>query len=178
MISKVDLYPVGKFLKPHGVNGEISILREDDFIDFNDHNCIIVDVDGIFVPFFLESVRTKGSDTDLVKIDGITNEIKASTLANKTVYVLRSELTSTDTDKDSEEGFYAEDFIEFAVITPDNGQIGKIIGIDDSTENYLFIVEKIDGNNLLIPVADEFITDIDTTKREIEMDLPEGLFDL
>lgn len=178
MISKADLCPVGKFLKPHGVNGEISILRDNDFIDFNDHNCIIVDVDGIFVPFFLESVRTKGADTDLVKIDGITNEIKASTLANKTVYVLRSELTDIDSDEDSEDGFYAEDFIEYTVNTPDKGYIGKIIGIDDSTDNYLFIVENNEGDSLLIPVADEFITDIDTTKREIEMNLPEGLFDL
>lgn len=178
MISRADIHPVGKFLKPHGVNGEIAILKDYDTLDFNDHNCVIVDVDGIFVPFFLESVRPKGADTDLVKIEGVTNEIKAASLANKTVYVLRSEIIDTDPEDGDSDGFYAEDFIDYTVKTRDNVAIGKIVGIDDSTDNYLFIVEQTDGNNLLIPVADEFITAIDTSLREIEMDLPEGIFDL
>lgn len=58
------------------------------------------------------------------------------------------------------------------------GLLGKISGIEDSTANYLFIIETTDGRNLLIPVADEFVTGIDTDSRSIEMDLPEGLIDI
>ena len=57
MISLSDIRPAGKFMKPHGVNGEIAVLRGNDILDFNDYSCVIVDVDGIFVPFFLNSAR-------------------------------------------------------------------------------------------------------------------------
>ncbi len=177
MISVNDIQPVGKFLKPHGVNGEISILRDNDIVDFNDCSCIIVDVDGIFVPFFLNSVRPKGADTDLVTIDGITDDRQVTRFTNKTVYLLRSELPGED-DENEEDGFYAEDFVGYDVLITGKGNIGKITGIEDSTANYLFIVKTPDGKNLLIPVADEFVTDVSPEQRSIEMDLPEGLIEI
>lgn len=177
MISLTDIQPAGKFLKPHGVNGEISILRDNDIIDFSDCRCVVVEMDGIFVPFFINSVRPKGADTDLVTIDGISDERHAATLTNKTVYILRSDIPEESTD-DSGDGFYAEDFIGFDVRISGMGLLGKISGIEDSTANYLFIIETTDGRNLLIPVADEFVTGIDTDSRSIEMDLPEGLIDI
>lgn len=177
MISVNDIQPVGKFLKPHGVNGEISILRDNDIVDFNDCSCIIVDVDGIFVPFFLNSVRPKGTDTDLVTIDGITDDRQVARFTNKTVYLLRSELTGED-DENEEDGFYAEDFVGYDVLIAGKGNVGKITGIEDSTANYLFIVETPDRKNLLIPVADEFVTDVSPEQHFIEMDLPEGLIEI
>lgn len=177
MISLSDIRPVGKFLKPHGVCGEIAIFRDFDTVDFNNHSCVIVDIDGIFVPFFLNSVRPKGSETDLVGIDGITDERSAAMLTNKTVYVLADKVCSDDTD-DEGEGLYADDFIGYKVCLDDGGVLGDIIRIDDSTANYLFVVETSMGGNLLIPVADEFITGIDTRLKEVTMSLPQGLLDM
>ena len=61
-------------------------------------------------------------------------------------------------------------------------QLGKVVGsissVDDSTENVLFDVATPDGKNLLIPAAEDWISDVDTEKREIRMRLPEGLLDL
>lgn len=175
MIELSDIRPVGKFLKPHGINGEIAILRDFDELDFNDHSCVIVDVDGIFVPFFLTAVRPKGAETDLVTIDGITNEHLASRLTNKTVYILNSEIKDDDNE---EEGFYADDFIGYKVLSEDGSLLGEITGVDDSTANYLFVVETSGGENLLIPVADEFILGINPELGEITMSLPEGLLDM
>ncbi len=176
MISRSDIQPVGKFLKPHGINGEIAVMHDSDDIDFNDYSCVITDVDGIFVPFFLKSIRHKGADTDLFSIEGISDESKAGRLSNKTVYVLRSEIPSEENEED--DGFYAEDLIGHTVILAGNKKLGKIIGIEDTTANYLFIVETPDGKKLLIPVADEFVSGIDSEHQEIEMDLPKGLVEI
>lgn len=176
MIELSDIRPVGKFLKPHGVNGEISILRDFDDLDFNDHSCVIVDVDGIFVPFFLSAVRPKGAETDLVTIDGITDEYLASRLTNKTVYILNSEIR--DEDNNDEDGFYADDFIGYKVLLEDGNLLGEITGVEDSTANYLFVVETSDGRKLLIPVADEFIIGVNPELGELTMSLPEGLLDM
>lgn len=179
MIDRSDICPVGKFLKPHGVNGEISILRDSDTLDFNDYSCVIVDIDGIFVPFFLESVRPKGAGTDLVTIEGISDGHHAASMTNKTVYVLRSEVRDVAADDEGEaEGFYAGDLIGYDVNIDGRGLVGKIIGIDDSTANCLFIIETSDGDRQMIPVADEFVTGVNPGHREISMELPAGLLEM
>lgn len=175
MITLSDIQQVGKFLKPHGVNGEITLLRTMDDLELEDHSCLIVDIDGIYVPFFPTSVRPKGADTDLVMIDGIDNEQMASELTNKAAYVLKAELPTEDTD----EGImFADDFIGYEVILDSGEVLGKICRIEDSTANYLFIVETPAGNNLLIPVADEFVIGVDSDKKELTLSLPEGLLDM
>lgn len=54
----------------------------------------------------------------------------------------------------------------------------KIIDLDDTTDNYLFIIETPDGRNVMVPVADEYVVDIDTENRIITLDLPDGLLDI
>ena len=44
-------------------------------------------------------------------------------------------------------------------------------------ENPLFLL-SLDGKSVYVPVADEFITEIDVAGRKIRMQLPEGLIDL
>ena len=55
---------------------------------------------------------------------------------------------------------------------------GEITGVDDSTDNVLFIVRTSDGKQVLIPVADEFITGIDVDRQVVNVDLPSGLLEL
>lgn len=183
MILEADLKAVGKFLKPHGVNGEINFYREFEDLDLESFSCLIVDIDGIFVPFFLTSVRPRGAETDLVAIDGIDDELHAARLTNKIAYVLRAEIQqmrkdASDDENSAEDGFYADDFVGFKVVLASDQELGEITRIDDSTANYLFELETPQGAKLLIPIADEFITSIEPDKKIVEMDLPEGLLEM
>lgn len=53
-----------------------------------------------------------------------------------------------------------------------------ISSINDATENVLFIISTDKGNDIFIPVADEYIEDIDHDSQKITTDLPSGLVDL
>lgn len=53
---------------------------------------------------------------------------------------------------------------------------GIVTGFIDG-ENPLFLL-SLDGKSVYVPVADEFITEIDVAGRKIRMQLPEGLIDL
>lgn len=173
IISSEILTPVGKLMKPHGINGEITVLLTAD-VDLAAQRCVFLDVDGIYVPFFLNSVRPKSSETDLISIDGITDERQAATFSQSTLYALREEAISEEC---SEDGFYASDFVGFTVNSSEK-TVGKIIDLDDTTDNYLFIIETPDGRNVMVPVADEYVVDIDTENRIITLDLPDGLLDI
>ena len=171
MIREEDLQCVGKLLKPHGICGEITALLSMD-VDLSELSCIFLKLDGIFVPFFLNGVRPKSSETDLLTIDGIDNEVQAAGLCPNDIYALAEELPADG--EMAGEGMYASDLKDFRIFN--NGEIiGKIIGIDDTTENYLFIVETPSGDSLLIPVADEYIAGLDPENKSLFMELPEGL---
>ena len=58
-----------------------------------------------------------------------------------------------------------------------HGHLGEVTDVDTSTVNTLFIIDH-NGEELLIPAQEEFITDIDHEHRVITVSLPEGLLNL
>lgn len=175
MILESELVEAGKFNKPHGIKGEISATVDVD-VDFDDLKCLVISVEGIFVPFFISSVRPKNGDTFLITIDGVDSEEKAQYFTNRTFYILKSDLPEYE--EEDEDGFYAADLIGYSIIDSDAGLLGEIADINDSTQNVLFVVEREDGSELFIPVVDEFIISIDSESKTIETSLPSGIVDL
>lgn len=175
MISGESLIKIGTLIKPHGIKGEITANVDYD-LGLADLSAIVVEIDGIYVPFFVTAERPKSTGTVLVSIEGCESETDAKELCGKAFYALR---TDVDIDEEpGEEGGYVSDFIGYSIIDGESVAIGEITAYDDSTENVLFIITTSVGKNVYIPVADELITGIDTEKKTITMVLPEGLMDL
>jgi len=177
MILRDDIIEIGRYNKPHGVNGEISASLDVDIDVLGEFSCLISDIDGIYVPFFVEAMRTKSVSTALLTIDGIANEDQAVLLVNKDIYVLKSEYEKLSDDEDCDE-MPIDYFIGFKMTTDEGEDVGTIVDVDDTTENVLFIVERPDGDEVSVPAADELITDLDLDGKRIEMSLPAGLLEL
>lgn len=174
MITSAELVPAGRLVKTHGVKGEISATLSLDF-DPADVKCIVVDIDGIYVPFFIESVRPKSAEAVLLTIDGIDSDAKALQMTGRDFFILRSDCPAPDEDAD---GLYASDLVGYSVVDSDLGPLGTITGINDATDNVLFIVRTPGGRDVLVPVADDLIDEIDTDTRTLHTSLPQGLIDL
>lgn len=172
-----ELIEIGRFGKPHGVGGEIAASVD---VDVEQLSCIVVNMDGIDVPFFIISARSKGRDTVLLKIDGYESEPEVKIFVNKDIYALASEVEEVDgVDDEDGDGFYASDFIGFTALEDDGTHLGEITDIDDNTENVLFIIDRPDNAKpLYIPVAPELIEAIDPQAATITFNLPEGLKEL
>lgn len=177
MILRDEIIDIGRYNKPHGVNGEISASLDVDTDVLGEFSCLISDIDGIFVPFFVNAMRSKGASTALLTIDGIANERDAALLVNKDIYVLKREYEQLSEDEDCDE-LPLDYFIGFRISAYDGEIVGEIIDVDDSTENVLFIVERPDGNEVAVPAADELITGLDVENKTMEMSLPKGLLEL
>jgi 16S rRNA processing protein RimM len=177
MISKADILEIGSFQKTHGLAGELNALLdvEEDYVDAG-HPFIMV-VEGIPVPFYPESIRTKGKKSYLVKLDGIDNQNEAQAFVNKAIYGLRSDLIDYfDTD---EEGLMTEsELIGATVIDKQFGEIGTLIDVDTSTQNTLLVVEKEDGSELYIPYVEEFVEDYDAKDNIFHVSIPDGLLNI
>lgn len=166
MIREEDIYKIGKLGKPHGVRGEVSMHFTDDIFDRTDCDYLILRIDGIMVPFFMEEYRFRSEETALVKFCDIDTQERAAELTGCEVYFPRDVAES-----DGCAPSYAA-IAGFEIIDSVMGRNhGRIASVDDSTVNTLF--EMSDGR--LIPAAAELIEDIDTSARKIVMRLPEGL---
>lgn len=169
MIRREEVYKIGKLGKTHGVSGEISFLLDDDVFDRTDADYLILDIDGILVPFFIDSYRFKTDSNALMKFDGIDTQERARELTGCDVYFPRN-LADSDDDSIS----WAE-LVGYSLIDNNSGKvIGEIASIDDTTINILF--ELTTGK--LIPASEELITHIDTKKQQIYINLPEGILEL
>ena len=169
MIRQEEVYKIGKLGKAHGIKGEISFLFDDDVFDRVDADYLVLDIDGILVPFFIEEYRFKSDTNALIKFEDIDTQERARELTGCDVYFPRA-LADSD-----EEGMSWAEIVGFGIVDANTGQTaGKIASIDDSTLNILFELE--DGR--LIPASEELITDIDKENRTITIDIPEGLLEL
>ena len=172
MIKVEDVYRIGLINKPHGVHGELLFSFDDDIFDRMEADYIICMMDGILVPFFFESYRFRSDSTALIKLEGIDTEQQARRMTNVEVFFPKEHAEELE---DNELTWSY--FVGFLIKDVNEGEIGKVIDVDDSTINTLFVVDHND-TEVLIPAKEDFIVDLDREKRVITMQIPAGLLDL
>lgn len=169
MIREEDVYKIGRIGKPHGIGGEVTLRFSYDVFDRVDADYLVLMVDGILVPFFIEEYRFRSDEVALVKFEDIDTMDRASELTGCDVFFPRH-LADSDDDVLTWSQIVGYDIIEVS----SGNTIGRIVAVDETTINVL--LELADGT--LIPAADEFIEDIDHEARKLTMRLPEGLVNL
>ena len=171
MIKKEEVFKIGIINKPHGVKGEVSFTFTDDIFDrVEDCDYLVLLLDGILVPFFIEEYRFRSDNVALVKFEGIDSTEKARTLTNVEVYYPVKFMD------DQEEISSWNYFIGFRVEDIHHGCLGTVVDVDDATMNVLFVIENGD-EEVLLPAHEEFILDIDRKKKILKVDIPDGLLD-
>ena len=169
MIKQEEVYKIGRLGKSHGVKGEVSFQFDDDIFDHVDADYLVLDIDGILVPFFMEEYRFRSDTVCLVKFCDIDTQQRAQELTGCDVYFPRALA------EEGEEMPSLASLVGLCIIdTSSKKAIGRISAIDDTTQNILFELE--DGT--LIPASDELIESIDINKKEINMNIPNGLLDI
>lgn len=173
MIRRDDVYKIGKLGKPHGVKGEITFAITDDVFDRVDADYLVLDIDGILVPFYLEEYRFKNDDNVLVKFEDIDTQEQVRAYTGCEVYFPRH-LSDCD-----EENMSWAEIIGFQLVDAVSGRVvGTIDHVDDSTLNLLFEITSPEGEALLIPANNDLIEEVDIEKKMIRMAIPEGLLEL
>lgn len=172
------LVEIGEIVKPHGIKGELVANINTDDVDIENLEYIVTRIDGLEVPFFITSCRPRSTESVLLTLDGVDDERDAAELTHHPILVPRDCVSGQGDDE-----LTASDLIGYTLLddsdSPDGTRIGVISGIREMTEaNWLFEIDNGSGRTILIPIADELISDIDTDTRRLTMTLPEGLVEL
>ncbi|GGW55022.1 16S rRNA processing protein RimM [Winogradskyella epiphytica] len=172
-MKKEDCFYLGKIVKKYSFKGELLAKLDTDEPELYDElDAIFIDLKGNLVPFLIESSQLHKSDLLRLKLEDVDSEADADSLLKTELYLPLDLLPKLEGDK-----FYFHEVIGFKVKDKNFGDVGIITGINDTTAQALFEIDR-DGTEILIPLNDEFIVKVDRKNKTIEVDTPEGLIDL
>ena len=163
MITTEQVISIGHITRTHGKRGEIQCLTTNEYWDNAEATFLILNIDNILVPFRVLDWRGKGSDSLIFQLDRITDEQSAQPLIGCQAYML-----TTDLSEDEELMPTWQSLTGYRVLDTDQGELGTIIHVDETTINTLVTLD----NDLLIPLHEDFIIDINQENKIITICLP------
>lgn len=73
--------------------------------------------------------------------------------------------------------YYDHQLMDLDVVTTDGTEVGRITEISHLPSQDLFVVEREDGTEVLIPFVEEIVVEIDLEEQRAVIDPPPGLID-
>lgn len=172
-MTKENCTPIGQIVRTHGINGALIWKIEDSFPeDFTELESVFVEIDNILVPFFIASYKVRNTETAIVKLDDIDADNEAKEVMYKSIFIDKDYFGAED-DSDVTYG----QLVGYTAIQQPNIVIGTVTDIIQIPNNELFEIDN-KGNQVLVPINDDWIIEIDTELKRIDLQLPEGLIDL
>lgn len=166
----------GRINKRFGTDGGLRLTLYDQFpAEFDPATMpLIVEIDGLDVPLWCEEFEPVGAQGATAVFADMNTERRAEELIGKE---FRMELADEQRDEDE---FYLEDLIGFKAEVREVGSKrrfkGEVSDYYDSEQNPLFEI-TIEGREVLVPVVEELIANIDFDHRSMKFILPQGLID-
>ncbi len=172
-MQKKDCFYLGKIVTKYSFKGELVIkLDTDEPQLYANMNAVFVEMGSNLVPFFIErSLLQKGNQLR-VKLEDVDLESDADALLKLAVYLPLDLLPKLEGNK-----FYYHEVIGFTLQDTNYGEVGVIVGINDTTAQPLFEVKNKEIE-LLIPMIDDFIKKVDRENKTILVETPEGLIEM
>ena len=163
---------IGTVVSKHGYKGDIKIsVSSNNLVTFPDLKYLFIELDGCFIPFTIDNVRSFSKNVFIVKLKEIMSEDEVDEIIHKHIYI-----DSTEMESNIDSGFFYNDLINFDVIT-DSKKIGRIENINSNLPQPVFEI-IYDSRKVLIPIHEDLIKKIDKKNRIIYLDIPNGLLEI
>ena len=163
---------IGKLAATYGFKGDLVLVHEfGKKTALKDLKTLFVeDRNGSFLPWFIQSARAKTEKEVLLKLEGIDTKEQATVVLQKMVWLPE------------------EDFQRYAAKTAPAAMVGfDIINEGKSLGPVLELIEQphqllcrieLEGKEVLIPLNESSLKKVDQKKRQIIVELPDGLIDI
>ncbi len=172
-MQKEDCFYLGKVVKKYSFKGELLVkLDTDDPQVYTKMESVFVEKNKNLIPFFIERSSLHKSELLRVKFEDINNDEDADSLLKCDLYLPLAFLPKLTGNK-----FYFHEIIGYTVEDANFGDVGIITGVNDSTSQALFEIDK-NGKEVLIPLIDDFIKKVDRENKILHLEVPEGLIEL
>lgn len=171
-MTKDTCFYVGKIVKTHGLKGEVTLrIDNEQFDEIEELNYFLLDINDKLIPYFVENI-TFHSNKSFVLFQDLKTLEAANQLVGISVYLPLDLLPEKDGND-----FYSHEVVDFLVVDEEKGELGKVQEIIEyPTQSLIQIL--INGKEVLIPIHDDIIQDVNREEKKIYINAPNGLIDM
>lgn len=170
-------YYLGYTSKIHGKEGSLVVkLDVDNPAFYKKLESVFIQLnklDNELVPFFISSTQLTNNDSLILKIEDINDVEQAKAMVGKEVFLPLEMLPTLSGNK-----FYFHEVIGFTVNDKTKGEIGTIQQVLDYPQQAILEIIDNSQNEILIPITDEIVLDVNRQEKTIQINAPEGLIEL
>ncbi|MEU0822097.1 ribosome maturation factor RimM [Streptomyces mirabilis] len=164
---------VARVGRAHGIKGEVTVeVRTDEPELRLGSGAVLLTDPASAGPLTIETGRVH-SGRLLLRFAGVRDRNAAEALRNT---LLIAEVDPDQQPEDPDE-YYDHQLMDLDVVTKDGTEVGRITEISHLPSQDLFVVERPDGTEVLIPFVEEIVTEIDLEEQRAVIDPPPGLID-
>ena len=168
-----DCYQLGCIIKPHGLKGEVIAFFDVDFPEeYENLESVLLLQQNELVPFFVESCALQSGQKARLTLEDTHTREAAESLVGSQLYLPLSTLPDLTGDQ-----FYYHDVVGFKLMNGDV-EVGTIESVISTGRQDLFSVRSSKNDEILVPISDEVIKEIDREGQRIITSLPDGLVDV
>ena len=168
-MKKQDCFYLGKIVSKFSFKGEVLLKLDSDEIDFKKLKTIFLEIDGAIIPYSIDNIKLHKSSLLRIRFENIDNEEKANKIIKIKTYLPIKDLPKLNGNK-----FYYHEITNFMVLDLTLGEIGKVLKVNDQTSQPIIVVIN-NNSEIMIPLVDDFLIDINRDKKTLTFNLPEGL---
>lgn len=167
-----EYFKIGKLVAVHGLKGELILKHElGKKTSLKGLQAIFVEEKkSAFLPWFIETTKIRSEQDIYLKLEGVDTREAAFKLAQKEVW-----LTETDFKKFAAKSAPAG-LLGYTVLHQQE-ILGEILELIEQPHQLLCRLE-IKGKEVLIPLHENSLQKIDHRKKEVLVQLPDGLLDV
>ncbi|QKW29634.1 ribosome maturation factor RimM [Streptomyces seoulensis] len=164
---------VARIGRAHGIKGEVTVeVRTDEPELRLAPGAVLATEPAAAGPLTIETGRVH-SGRLLLRFAGVGDRTAAEALRNT---LLIAEVDPEELPEDEDE-YYDHQLMDLDVVTEDGTAVGRITEISHLPSQDLFIVERPDGSEVMIPFVESIVTEIDLEEQRAVIAPPPGLID-
>lgn len=168
-----DCYYLGYIVKPHGLKGDFQIkLDVTEPLEYEQLESVFVEIDKELIPFFIDKIDIQAKNLARVHFEDIETTDRARQLVGKQLFLPLEILPELEGNH-----FYYHDIPGYTLIDKDFGEVGIIEKVQEAPAQDLFVVD-CKGKEVLVPISDEAILNLDRDNKVITVQTPDGLIEM
>ena len=168
-----DLFCLGRIIRTFGSKGEVVFyLDVDDPQNYLEMESVFIKLNENLVPFTIDSIQLRPKKQAVVRFHDVNETDDAELFVGSLLFLPLSNLPPLTGNK-----FYYHEITGFAVIDKEKGPIGFIEDVLDLQHQAIMQIRQGD-KEILVPISDDIIQQVDRKNKQIEIIAPEGLIDI
>lgn len=173
MIKREDCIKVGEIGKTHNLQGALIVYTDNDLLEQYMDEPVFILLEGAPVPFYIaeNGVTPRNHSSYIVKFDFVDSKEQADRLVGSELLMDKYLL------EEEEIPMELSDLIGYFVVDEPTGEKGEVVQVDNYSGNIVLSI-RIFSKEILLPVSDEYVTDILHDEKLMHVNIPEEIKEL